>query len=105
MSEIDIKDAVQGLGEAFEEFKKANDEKLDALEAGKGSDPLQDEKIANIEAKLDSLVESAVHISDDEADDLEEEECNGVDPRDAGFLSSDDEDGSSDGDNGGGLPA
>jgi len=57
MSEIDIKDAVQGLGEAFEEFKKANDEKLDALEAGKGSDPLQDEKIANIEAKLDSLEE------------------------------------------------
>ena len=56
-SEIDIKDAVQGLGEAFEEFKKANDEKLDALEAGKGSDPLQDEKIANIEAKLDSLEE------------------------------------------------
>ena len=41
MSEIDIKDAVQGLGEAFEEFKKANDEKLDALEAGKGSDPLE----------------------------------------------------------------
>jgi HK97 family phage major capsid protein len=56
MSE-DIRDAVQGLGEAFEEFKKANDEKLDALEAGKSADPLQEEKIANIEAKLDSLEE------------------------------------------------
>lgn len=57
MSEIDIKGAVQELGEAFEEFKKANDEKLDALESGAGHDTLLDDKIANIESKLDSLEE------------------------------------------------
>jgi len=57
MSEIDIKGAVQELGEAFEEFKKANDEKIDALESGKGHDALLDDKIANIESKLDGLEE------------------------------------------------
>ena len=57
MSEIDIKGAVQELGEAFEEFKKANDEKLEALESGKGHDVLLDDKIANIESKLDGLEE------------------------------------------------
>ena len=56
MSE-DIKGAVQELGQAFEEFKKSNDEKLEALETGKGHDTLLDDKIANIEAKLDSLEE------------------------------------------------
>ena len=56
MSE-DIKGAVQELGQAFEEFKKSNAEKLEALETGKGHDTLLDDKIANIEAKLDSLEE------------------------------------------------
>ena len=54
MSE-DIKTLVQDLAESHEEFKKAYDEKLDALESGKGHDTLLDDKIANIESKLDSL--------------------------------------------------
>ena len=56
MSE-DIKNAIQDLAESHEEFKKAYDEKLDALQTGKGHDTLLDDKIANIEAKLDSLEE------------------------------------------------
>ena len=51
----DIKEVVSELGQAFEEFKKANDEKLEALESGKGHDTLLDDKIANIESKLDGL--------------------------------------------------
>ena len=54
MSE-DIKTLVQDLAESHEEFKKAYDEKLEALESGKGHDTLLDDKIANIESKLDSL--------------------------------------------------
>ena len=54
MSE-DIKTLVQDLAEYHEEFKKAYDEKLEALESGKGHDTLLDDKIANIESKLDSL--------------------------------------------------
>ncbi len=53
MSE-DVKKVMSEFGQAFEEFKKANDEKLENLEKGL-SDPLLDDKLAKIEAKLDSL--------------------------------------------------
>ena len=53
MSE-DVKKVMQEFGKAFEEFKKANDEKLDNLEKGI-SDGMLDEKIVKIEEKLDSL--------------------------------------------------
>ena len=53
MSE-DVKQVMQEFGQAFEEFKKANDEKLANLEKGV-SDGMLDEKMAKIEAKLDSL--------------------------------------------------
>ena len=48
MSE-DVKKVMQEFGQAFEEFKKANDEKLENLEKGV-SDAMLDEKIAKIEA-------------------------------------------------------
>ena len=54
MSE-DIKNAVSEIGHAFEEFKKANDEKLEALEKGQNVDTLVDSKLQAIEEKLDSL--------------------------------------------------
>tara|TARA_Y100001938_G_C8054628_1_gene413746 strand:- start:269 stop:1492 length:1224 start_codon:yes stop_codon:yes gene_type:complete len=54
---IDVKNAMNDLAESHEEFKKAYDEKLEALESGKGHDTLLDDKIANIESKLDSLEE------------------------------------------------
>lgn len=50
----EIKNAVSEMGEAFEQFKKAYDQKLENVKKGV-VDPLLDGKIANIEAKLDSL--------------------------------------------------
>ena len=54
MSE-DIKNAVSEIGQAFEEFKKANDEKLEALEKGQNVDTLVDSKLEAIEEKLNGL--------------------------------------------------
>jgi HK97 family phage major capsid protein len=54
MSE-DVKKVMSEFGHAFEEFKKANDEKLDRLEKGLGEDALLNEKMSSIESKLDSL--------------------------------------------------
>ncbi len=54
MTEEVIKDALSEYGKAFEEFKKANDEKLEQIEKGL-SDPLLDDKIENIEQKMNSL--------------------------------------------------
>tara|TARA_R100001460_G_scaffold41920_1_gene77871 strand:+ start:508 stop:1722 length:1215 start_codon:yes stop_codon:yes gene_type:complete len=52
MSE-DIKNSINDLGSAFEEFKKVNDERLEAVEKGDGTAML-DAKLEKIEAKLDS---------------------------------------------------
>ena len=38
MENNEIKSAVDNIGNAFEEFKKANDERLDALEKGESYD-------------------------------------------------------------------
>ena len=54
MADIDVKEVVQEFGKAFEEFKKANDEKLERLEKGEAVADL-DAKIGKIEEKLDSL--------------------------------------------------
>ena len=54
MADIDVKEVVQEFGKAFEEFKKANDEKLARLEKGEAVADL-DAKIGKIEEKLDSL--------------------------------------------------
>ena len=50
----DIKNAVSEMGEAFEQFKSAYDQKLENVKKGV-ADPLLDGKISNIEAKLDSM--------------------------------------------------
>mgnify|MGYP003126699284 FL=1 len=52
MSE-DIKNAISDLGSTFEEFKKVNDERLENIEKGE-STAYVDEKIAKMEAKMDS---------------------------------------------------
>ena len=49
----DIKNSINELGSAFEEFKKVNDERLEAVEKGDGTAML-DAKLEKIEAKLDS---------------------------------------------------
>lgn len=48
----EIKSVVEGLGTAFEEFKKANDERLDNIEKN-AKDPLVESKLAEIEKDLD----------------------------------------------------
>ena len=53
MSE-DVKTAIQEMGSTFEEFKKVNDERLEKLEKGEGT-AYVDEKLAKMEAKMDSL--------------------------------------------------
>ena len=52
MSE-DVKNAVEGMAKAFEEFKSTNDSRLAEIEKKGSSDPLVEEKIKNIEADLD----------------------------------------------------
>ena len=52
MSE-DIKNAITDLGQTFEEFKKVNDQRLEMIEKGE-STALVDEKLAKMEAKMDS---------------------------------------------------
>lgn len=49
----DIKNAVEGMAKAFEEFKSTNDARIAEIEKKGSSDPLVDEKIKNIEADLD----------------------------------------------------
>ena len=50
----EIKDAIQDLGNTFAEFKKVNDERLEAVEKG-DSTAEYDSKLSKIEEKLDSI--------------------------------------------------
>lgn len=53
---IEIKDAIQDLNSTFNEFKKVNDQRLEALEKGESTADL-DSKLSNIESKLNSFEE------------------------------------------------
>ena len=65
MSE-DVKQVMQEFGQAFEEFKKANDEKLENLEKGI-SDGMLDSKIEKLEEKLNSLEDVKAAIDNTKA--------------------------------------
>ena len=73
MSE-DIKNAISDLGHTFEEFKKVNDSRLDSIEKSEGS-AYDEEKLANIEAKLDSLedVGKKLTTAEQNANDIKEQ--------------------------------
>ena len=49
----EVKQAVEGMGKAFEEFKATYDSRLDSLEKKGTVDPLVDDKIKNLEADMD----------------------------------------------------
>lgn len=51
--EDQVKEAVDAMAGAFEEFKKVNDARLAEIEAKGSSDPVTEEKLAKIEADLD----------------------------------------------------
>ena len=53
----EVKQAVEGMGKAFEEFKATYDSRLDSLEKKGTVDPLVDDKIKNLEADMDRLEE------------------------------------------------
>lgn len=49
---VEVKSAIETQNRAFEEFKRTNDQRLAAVEAGKGVDPTITAKLAKIEADL-----------------------------------------------------
>lgn len=53
---VQIKSIIEGIGRAFEEFKKTNDERITALAAGKSTADLE-AKLAKIEGDLDKMAE------------------------------------------------
>lgn len=56
MSDLEeVKKAVEGIGTAFEEFKKTNDDRLDALAKGKTPDPLLEQKLEKLNTQLDGF--------------------------------------------------
>ena len=70
MSE-DIKNSINDLGHAFDEFKKVNDQRLDAIEKGEGT-AYVDEKLAKIESKLDAYedMNQKVTLAEQNANDI-----------------------------------
>jgi HK97 family phage major capsid protein len=62
----DIKSLVEAQGKAFDDFKKANDARLDALKAGNSTADM-DAKLAQIEARMASLDEQKSAIAKLEA--------------------------------------
>jgi HK97 family phage major capsid protein len=73
MSE-DIKNAIQDLGQTFNEFKKVNDERLEQIEKGESS-AYNEEKLSKIEAKLDSYEEmnQKLTIAEQNAEQIKEQ--------------------------------
>lgn len=65
METSEIKSLLEQQGKAFEEFKKANDERLDALSKGKAASELEgkvakaDEEISRLSKELDELAKKA----------------------------------------------
>ena len=73
MSE-DIKNAIQDLGQTFNEFKKVNDERLEQIEKGESS-AYNEEKLAKLEAKLDSFeeVNQKLTLAEQNAEQIKEQ--------------------------------
>ena len=55
MSEEIVKEAVEDMGKAFEEFKTTNDKRLSEIEEKGSADPLTEAKLSEIEKDLDKL--------------------------------------------------
>ena len=73
MSE-DIKNAISDLGQTFNEFKKVNDERLENIEKGE-STAYNEEKLAKLEAKLDSFeeVNQKLTLAEQNAEQIKEQ--------------------------------
>ena len=53
ITQTELKECIEGMGKAFEEFKSTNDAKIAELEKKGSVDPLVEEKLKNIETTLD----------------------------------------------------
>jgi len=51
----ELKGVIEDFGTTFEDFKNANNERLEQLESKGASDPITDDKLSKIESKLDAL--------------------------------------------------
>jgi HK97 family phage major capsid protein len=62
----EIKTVVESLNQAFADFKKANDQRLEQIEKKGASDPLLEEKLSKINSKVDELQEIKQRIEQTE---------------------------------------
>ena len=53
ITQTELKECIEGMGKAFEEFKSTNDAKMQELEKKNSVDPLVEEKLKKIEATMD----------------------------------------------------
>src|SRR5579885_3539256 len=67
--EKELKEIIEKLGQTFEEFKAANDKRLEELKKGK-ADAVVEEKIAKIDAELEKLSQKKDAL-EKRADELE----------------------------------
>lgn len=72
--QVEIKSAVDAMASAFEEFKKANDERLEQIEKKGEADPLLEGKITAIEAEMDKFGDVNNQIAAQKAKDEQIEE-------------------------------
>lgn len=63
---VKLKDTIEGIGRAFEEFKKANDTRLEQLGKRGAADALTEEQVNRIGGALDELVEMKKRLEDAE---------------------------------------
>lgn len=74
MEQVEVKSAVDAMASAFEEFKKANDERLEQIEKNGVVDPTLESKLASIEADLDKFGDVNNQIAAQKAKDEQIEE-------------------------------
>ena len=51
----ELKGVIEEFGKTFEDFKNANNERLEQLESKGATDPVTEDKFSKIESKLDAL--------------------------------------------------
>ena len=74
MENVEVKSAIDGMASAFEEFKKANDERLAQIEEKGSVDPLLEGKLSAIESQMDKFGDINNQIQAQKAKDEQIEE-------------------------------
>ena len=74
MEQVEVKSAIDGMASAFEEFKKANDERLAQIEEKGSVDPLLEGKLSALEAEMQKFDDVNNQIAAQKAKDEQLEE-------------------------------